>query len=80
MNPADSAMSQKKAHELSGNLENLMRDVEGLLKENLKLKESQGTGPVNSLHQTRERIQNHLYRTQKVLGLHNAKMVDESPA
>lgn len=56
-----------------------MRDIDGLLKENARLKESQGLESLNSLHQTRERIQSHLYKTQKVLGVAEAKLLGNSP-
>jgi len=43
-------LSKRKAVEINGNLESILRDINGLVQENVKLKESQGVPVESTFH------------------------------
>jgi len=74
MTNKNSKDQKQKATEINNNLESLMRDINGLVQENLALKEQQGV-PTAQTAEVRTRISQHLFQTQKALGVENSKIL-----
>ncbi len=60
MNFQQKILSKEKANLINNNLENILLDINGLVQENISLKESQGV-PTHYALDARERISNNLF-------------------
>lgn len=55
-------LTKQKAFEINSNMESIMKDINGLVEENILLKEKQGV-PVSTTFDTRKRISSNLFQT-----------------